>query len=986
MPYFDNDMKSVISYRMDNIEKAMYTVTGKLGITAYRTREPVPFSERTSGERLELDIGDSWGGLWDCAWFRFTGSVPETDGREAALMIDISGELCIFDENGCPVRGLTNVSSEFELSLGRPGKRIYHLPPGTQEIDIWADAGCNDLFGNYRDSGKIIDAYTVLVNEDVRTLYYDLEVLYELMEQLGGDSARAKSILFTMFEAVRGLDEINNETAKAAHELLRSELDKKGGDPSLTISASGHSHLDLAWLWPIRETKRKAARTFSTALAMMERYPDYVFGATQPQAYAWVKEQYPQLYEKVKQRIAEGRWEPQGAMWVEPDTNISGGEALIRQILYGKRFFSEEFGAVPDAVFLPDVFGYTAALPQILRGCGIEYFLTIKLSWNSYNMFPHHSFVWKGINGSEVIVHMPPEGVYNSSAAPRAARFIEKNFIDKGSLSECMMMFGIGDGGGGPGMEHLERLKREKDLSGMAPIKQEFTSEFFKRLKNERGRLKVWNGELYLEKHQGTYTSQARNKRCNRKTEYALRELEFADVLSGRHTADKARLDEIWKEVLLYQFHDILPGSSIDRVYEESLERYGALLSELGAVTDNIYTSVFAAPGGGKGFTAVNTAPFSRSEWVKHGGEWYFVTVPPMGYAAVTEAPKPAPQVTAADGVLKNDLIEVRFGADGSVISVKDTASGREYLGGSSNVLELYEDSGNAWDFNILTRETAHTRCTPVSMSYYTDGPRAVCESTYRFGGSEIVQRAVLTHGSRRIDFVTNADWRETHKMLRASFCTGISAGHVTCDIQFGRIERANNENTLHNAAQYEICAHKWIDLSQPDRGVSLLNDCKYGFSASGGMMDINLLRSSTAPGATADKGTHEFTYSLYPHDGGLDEGGTAREGYLLNLPLRCIDRLPERRSFSLVQTDKENVVTETVKYAEDGNGVIIRAYENKGASVSAAFSLGFDIEDAYITDMLEQVQSSLPHDGNGFSLSFEPFEIKTVKITRKQK
>lgn len=984
MPYLDNDMKSIIKYRMDNIEQAMYTITGKLDITAYRTKEPVPFNKKTTGEKLTLKIGDTWGELWDCAWFNFTGTIPENDDREAALMIDISGELCIFDENGCPIRGLTNVTSEFDYNLGKPGKRIYHLPAKTTTVNIWGDAGCNDLFGNYKDSGTVKDAYTVFVNEDVRTLYYDLEVLYELMEQLDKDSARSKSILFTMFDAVKDLSEINNETARHAHEILKKELDKKGGTPSLKIFASGHAHLDLAWLWPLRETKRKAARTFSTAVAMMNRYPDYIFGATQPQAYEWVKEQYPELYEKVKQKIAEGRWEVQGAMWVEPDTNISGGEALIRQIMYGKRFFKEEFGKDMDTVFLPDVFGYTGALPQIMRKSGIDYFLTIKLSWNTYNMFPHHSFIWKGIDGSDVIVHMPPEGVYNSSAAPRAARFIEKNFIDKGCLDECLMMFGIGDGGGGPGMEHLERLKREKNLDGIAPIKQEFTSAFFDRLKENKNKLKEWQGELYLEKHQGTYTTQAKNKLYNRKSEYALRELEFADVLSGKRNVDKNRLDKIWKEILLYQFHDILPGSSIDRVYNESRARYETILSELESKTTDIYNAIF--DGNSNSITAINTTSFNRSEWIKHNDNWYFVSVPSMGYASVSDNEAyDTESVSASENTLKNDKLKVTFNNDGTISSVIDLETDQEYINGSSNVLEIYEDTGDAWDFNILTYNMSHNQCKLTNSKYYTDGPSAIRENTYRTEKSTIIQKVILTLGSRRIDFITKVDWNETHKMLRTSFAANVLTNHVTCDIQFGSIERSNNTNTMHDTAQYEICAHKWIDLSQSDYGVSLLNNCKYGHSVNGNIMDINLLRSPTAPGNTADKGSHEFTYSFYPHKGDFRQGNVAEEGYKLNIPIRCVDKAAQKDSFSFIKTNKNNIVIETIKYAEESDDIIIRAYENSGSSVLAEFELADEIDSVYMTDMLENNINSIAFEKNSFCVDFKPFEINTLRVKLKK-
>ena len=452
-------------------------------------------------------------------------------------------------------------------------------------------------------------------------------------------------------------------------------------------------------------------------------------------------------------------------------------------------------------------------------------------------------------------------------------------------------------------------------------------------------------------------------------------------MLSGRRSTSKDRLDDIWKEVLLYQFHDVLPGSSIDRVYDESRERCRKILTELEYSTVDIYNSVFDRAG--EGFTAVNTAPYRRSEWIKHGGEWFFVTVPPMGYAAITEAASPEKAVYAADSTLSNDELKITFNLDGTVASVLDIRTGREYISGDSNVLEIYEDNGNAWDFSILARDMARKRCKLIKSEYYTDGPAAVCEHTFAVGSSEIVQKIVLTLGSRRVDFVTRVDWWETHKMLRTSFAANVMTNHVTCDIQFGNIKRTNNTNTMIDTAQYEICAHKWIDLSQADYGVSLLNNCKYGHSVNGNIMDINLLRSTTAPGETADKGVHEFTYSFYPHEGGTNAGGTDAEGYKLNMPVRCIDKLPPKNSFSLVKTDKSNIVVETVKYAEDGDDIIIRAYENSGARARAVFTLGIDIDGAYLTDMTEENPRRIDADKNSFSVDFNPFEINTIRLKK---
>jgi alpha-mannosidase len=387
------------------------------------------------------------------------------------------------------------------------------------------------------------------------------------------------------------MNEYSEAEAGNARSVLAKELNKQGGASSLKISAIGHAHIDLAWLWPLRETRRKAARTFSTALMLLEKYPNYIFGASQPQLYAWVQQDYPALYEKVKKKIAEGRWEVQGAMWVEADTNIAGGEALVRQILYGKKYFQKEFNQDMRILWLPDVFGYSGALPQILRKSGIEYFMTTKLSWNIYNKFPHHTFLWSGIDGSEVLAHMPPEGTYNSAASPTSIHKAEAEYMDKGIADECLMLFGIGDGGGGPGEEHLERLERERNLEGLLPIKQEPSIQFFDRLALQRENYKKWHGELYLERHQGTYTTQAKSKRYNRKIEILLRELEFISVLAQLERNESypdETIERLWKELLLYQFHDILPGSSIHRVYEESLHHYAKIARNHRVVRESI--------------------------------------------------------------------------------------------------------------------------------------------------------------------------------------------------------------------------------------------------------------------------------------------------------------------------------------------------------------------------------------------------------------
>lgn len=995
MPYHHSKTRSSFATTLNRIEQAIYTYVDELYIEAWVTAEPVPFTERQSGEQHIFKLGQSWGKLWDCAWFHFTGTIPFSAAHQTVvLLIDLSGEACIFDDTGCPVLGLTTVSSDFDYNLGRPGKRVVPFlqhAQGGEAIDVWADAGCNDLFGKYPDSGTIKEAHIALCNEEMYRLYHDFAVLHELMAQLPENQARYQRIQAALRRATNELYEFTAEEAQRARSFLAPELAKTGGSPSLTISALGQAHIDLAWLWPRRETIRKGARTFSTVLALMERYPDYLFGASQPQLYQWMKEYYPALYEKIRARIAEGRWETQGAMWVEPDTNISGGEALVRQIIYGMHFFRTEFGTRPKMLWLPDVFGYTAALPQILKKAGIDYFLTIKISWNTFNIFPHHTFFWQGLDGSRVLTHMPPEGVYNSSAAPRAIMTIEKHFADKAVSERAMLLYGIGDGGGGPGTEHLERLQREKNLAGLSPVVQEFAETFFQRIAQESSEYQTWQGELYLERHQGTYTTQARNKRYNRKMELALRELEFTAtlaMLTAGQTYPTQELATIWQEVLFFQFHDILPGSSITRVYDESLARYQQLMEQTQQLLARAHNALVRSTASGEVLTLFNSLSWERRTWLHVRDRWRYVAVPAMGYTTLDLAQDAAREphvkgLTASPERLENDLLRVEFTDDGSIRSIFDKEYQREVLapGTTANRLAVYYDDGDAWDFPIQYDEQRPQHFQLDGLATRIDGPQAIVEQRYHFGSSTLQQRIVLTAGSRRLDFVTFVDWSEPNKMLRTSFPVAISTTEATCEIQFGSIKRPTHRNTTWDMARYEVCAHKWVDLSQWDYGVALLNDCKYGHKLAGNVLDLNLLRSPRMPDPVADRAQHEFTYSLYPHTGNHINGGVVRAGYELNIPIQVVPGEPIGQVGSFVRVEGDGVLIEAIKKAEENDNIIIRLYEAFGGTAHATLTFARAIKAISRVNLLEEPEETLAHRSHNVELQLQPFEILTLSV-----
>ena len=998
MPYIDGLRKRELPAILKKIDSAVHSEIGQLQVTAYRSPEPLPFAQRFVGKKIALKPGDKWGDLFSCAWFHFTGKVPASArGKRVVLLIDVNGEACIVDKNGNPLQGLTNVNSDYDYSLGTPGKRVVELfasAKGGESIDLWADAGCNDLFGRYRGNGTLKEALVATRCTEMFELLYDFEVLQELMLQLPAESARHRQVAAALGEVAEVLCHYNREEAVAARAILAPHLARKAGEAPLSFSAIGHAHMDLAWLWPIRETKRKCARTFSTVLMFMDRYPEYCFGASQPQQFLWVKEEYPTLYRRMAQRIAEGRFEVQGGMWVEADTNITGGEALVRQFLYGKRFFRKEFGIEVKNLWLPDVFGYSGALPQILKKCGVEYFLTQKISWNLLNKFPHQSFWWQGIDGTKVLAHMMPEETYNSPAAPRSLVKAEHNYLDAAVSDRALLLYGIGDGGGGPGEEHLERLRRVQSLQGLCPVKQEPAARFLEKWKKDSDKFKTWSGELYLERHQGTLTTQARTKRMNRKMEQALRELELSAAWGslGRGGYPTRQLDAIWQEVLLYQFHDILPGSSITRVYDESLARYATLHTQTlalqaradGALAARINTSAQQKP-----VVLFNSLSWQREQWLKVGGQWSRVTVPSCGYRVVDAASLPQeeqPGVFATASTLENDLLRVSFAEDGSIASILDKQADREILRAAGNRLAVYEDGGDAWDFpmNYAARATQYFQL--EKSQALVDGPVAILRQSYRFGKSTLTQEIRLTAGSRRLDFITSASWRENGKMLRTSFPVKLFATQANCEIQYGSIARPTHQNTSWDLAKFEVNAHKWADISESEYGVALLNDCKYGYCVHGNTLDLNLLRSPSHPDPVADRADHDFRYAIYPHAGNHIAGQVVRAGYEFNIPLRQMEvsahRGTQPEAASFIATDNPNIVVEAVKKAEDSQDLVVRLYECHGGQTTGRLRLGIPARRVQLVNMLEEKPAPVDFADNQVTLTFGPFEIHTLRIT----
>ncbi len=1005
----DYNSGRVIRYYRACINDNIYIKVKSLDVTCYWSKEPIHWEDRLTGKEIKLSVGDPWGTWYECAWFKFTtdlSRVPKTAGL--AVIIDIEGELLIVDNAGSPIRSLTSVGC-------RTPKIEYVLEKNfinSDMLELWADAGSNDLFRKQDKVAKIKRADLVMVNDKAKTLYYNNMIVENLLEILPQDSARYAQLKKAYLDSAHMVVDRGYEAFDDALKILEKQLSMKNGDYPLKISAVGHGHLDLAWLWPQREAVRKAARTLSSAVYLTKKYPGYVFGVSQPQMLQWMKTGYPKLYDEIKEAVSEGRIEPQGAMWVEADTNIPCGEALIRQIYYGQKFMKDEFDIKMNYLWLPDVFGYTAALPQILKKSGVDYFFTQKISWNSINKFPHQSFIWEGLDTSRVLSHFFPENSYNGAALPKSAQNVERNYIDKDISESALMVFGDGDGGGGPGESHIECIKRMKNLLGIPPVKFNTVADFIKEWEKDADKFSVWKGELYLEFHHGTYTTVGNSKRYNRKTEIALRDMEIKHTLAhyfGLIKYPASLTDELWKETLFYQFHDVVPGSSIKRVYDESWQGYEKMLDKMHKADLRFLNSLKSFVNINEQQTLVmNSLSWTREEYIPVGEKYIKAVVPSMGYMVVNNLQAKeisVNEMTCTDNLISNGRLSVEFDEEGSICSVTDLLFGSELIpiGQKGNDLHVYRDIGDAWDFIPSYREFEPGKPELVSKRFFMDGLSACGEFEYKYNSSYIKQKVSLQKDDLLIRFDTFVDWRDKETMLRTSFQHDICASDVVCDIQFGNVRRPLTNNTTWEMAKDEIPAHKWIDISDGETGLALITDSKYGYCAKDNRLELNLIRSAEYGGCKfmygdtpkgeynhdfTDQCTHTFSYALYWHKGDYKNADVIKKAYEYNIPLSIYKGtsdnnnqnsagINEKRSF--FEIDRDGVIIETVKNAYDDMGIIIRLYEYKGQRTQCRLKINFSFGDIYETDLQENVINKIKTE----QLTFNPFEIRTFKITR---
>jgi alpha-mannosidase len=979
--------------------------------------EPVPPAEGLAAQYQPFAVGTAWGRPWGTTWFSCRGQVPaEWAGRDVAAVIDLgfsgswpgfAAEGLIYLPNGCPVRGL----HPYQRSV-----RLDQLSPSAGVVRFFVEAAANPTIsapvtqlGDTLTAGdeplyRLQRADLAIFHTDVWELVQDLDVLSQLMYELPVDGSRRWEILRAIERALDtlSLDDVPG-TAAAARGELAPALATPAHASAHLVSAVGHAHIDSAWLWPLRETVRKVARTATNVTALMDDHPEFIFAMSQAQQLAWIKEHRPEVFARVAEKVAAGQFVPVGGMWVESDTNMPGGEAMARQFVHGKRFFLDEFGIETEEVWLPDSFGYSGALPQLVALSGSKWFLTQKISWSRTNKFPHHTFDWEGIDGTRVFTHFPPVDTYNAEFSGREMARVVRNFREKGRATRSLMPFGYGDGGGGPTEEMLARARRLGNLDGSARVHIEKPADFFAKAQAEYPDPPVWVGELYLELHRGTYTSQAKTKQGNRRSEHLLREAELwaatAAVRSG-YPYPYEQLDRLWKTVLLHQFHDILPGSSIAWVHRQARATYAAVAAELEEIIAGAQQAL-VPPGAGQG-AAQSTSPddsivFNAAPFERDGVPAMAAGRPVASPAAVTGQHLPG-----GGFGLDNGLLRVVIDDRGLVTSVTDLAAGREALapGASANLLQLHPDLPNewdAWDVDRFYRNTV-TDLTDVAelelVKVGEPGEVATVRVTRAFGGSLVTQLITLRAGAGRLDFETEVDWHEREKFLKAAFPVDVRADRSAAETQFGHIFRATHSNTSWEAAKFEICAHRFLYVGEPGWGAALVNDSTYGHDvtssvrADGGTtttVRLSLLRAPRYPDPDTDQGVHTLRYAFVPGAGIAD---AVREGYLINLPPRRIRGAATGAVSALVAVDNQAVVTEAVKLADDQSGdVIVRLYESRGGRAVTRLTADFPIGTATVTDLLERPQSAaspLPvTGGRAVELSFRPFQIRTVRLTR---
>jgi len=1007
-----------LNHWIRTLKDDLYLPVGEIQWSMFRTMEELSLEEAKAGVYEPVSPGFVWGKKYEYGWLKGEVTMPEeAEGKRIVIDLNPGGESTVF-VNGKAfgnyradwVREKHHFMVDNFLTREAKAGETFEIMVEVYAGHFFPQAptgGCATgpvLPGSYQDPKTDGARQTLgmctwgIWNEDAYQLYMDVETLNQLLQVIDEDSLRASKIAealeqFTLDVDFEQYPENRICDYQKAREHLRPVLEAKNGSTMPMFYAIGNSHLDLAWLWPMQETYRKTARTFAAQLRLLEEYPDYIYIQSQPASYEMCRQYYPELFERIKAAIKEGRWIADGAMWVEPDTNMSGGEALIRQLLYGKEYYEKVLGVESHTLWLPDTFGYTGALPQILKGCDVRYLVTQKIFW-SYNegdKFPYHYFTWQGIDGSCVTAFLPTSYTYYTT--PTEANKVWKNRTQKRDLEAFLFPYGYGDGGGGPTRDYVEYVERQKDLEGSVRMKHASPQQFFEEMDAAGGPANTYRGELYFSAHRGTYTSQAAIKRNNRKAELALREMEIWGAIAmekGVSDYPTEAAERLWKELLLHQFHDILPGSGIKEIYVEARARVGAVIDE--AVSQReLLTETFTNDD--TGYSVFNSLSFERTALAQlPDGSKALVKLPPMGAKPLDEAKAEAPPVTLKETeegfILANGLVACFINRRGEVTSFKLCGNEREFAAEPMNRFRFYKDVPrlfDAWDIdsNYIDQELEGMRVISVKSGEVSELSASLVVAG-EIGSSFVLQKIVLEAGSKRLEFRTQIDWKELHRLLKVAFPVNVYADNVINEMQFGFVERPVHRSKPYDKDRFEVCNHRYSALADGSHGAAILNESKYGMSANGNSLELTLLRAAAAPEMRADNTHHEFTYAFTAFEGSFAESDVVKQGLELNVPVVAAEGTVE--AFSAFRVSEGSVILDSVKAAEDGSGdLVLRLYESKRCDCFVTVETSLPAKAAFETNMLEKDGKALEmakEDGNAaLKLHFRPFEIKTIRL-----
>lgn len=981
--------------------------SGALGATpgVVGQGEPIPAAQGLALPYEPFAVGSDWGPAWGTSWMRFRTQVP-VEHREShlELFVDLGGQ---YDAPGFQCEGLAYRTDGSIIKAHNPKNKWLPVEADAEgNVEVYLEAAANPVvlgFPAWAETGlgrkptagsapiyQLRHADLVVVNGEVRELIADILTLQQVAQELPENSERRWDIRRALDRSLDQLDLFDIPgTAAAARSALRTVLARPAHASAHRLTAIGHAHIDSAWLWPLRETRRKVARTIANQLNLLPDFPEHRFAFPAAQHSAWLEEDQPELFERLKEAVAAGKIIPVGGMWVEADANLPGGEAMCRQFLYGQQFFRERFGHHCPEVWLPDSFGYSGALPQLAKLAGAQWFLTQKISWNQVNKFPHHSFWWEGIDGTRIFTHFPPADTYCSDLDGSNLAHAARNFQDKGRSGVSLVPFGWGDGGGGPTREMLMQAARTRDLEGSSRVVIEPPRDFFARAEAEHESPSVWVGELYLELHRGTFTSVAGVKAGNRRNEHLLREAELwlaTAAVRGLMDYPLERLRKLWQDVLLYQFHDILPGTCIGWVYDEVLVEHERISEEL---RDMIGAAQRALAGNGNSTVAFNAAPFPVAG------------VAALGAGQASEPDTVVAVTAGSETVLDNGLIRMAVDSDGLVTSLLYLTTGRESIpaGEKANKLQLHPDFPNmwdAWDIDSFVNNTV-TDLTGGTTEVTQSGGAASVSITRSFGGSSATQTLTVRPGDPRVHIDVKVDWTERDALLKLAWPVAVHTDHATFEIEMGHLRRATHTNTSWDAQRFEVHAHRWVHVGEPGFGVAIANAQTYGWdvtrhaSTAGGTYSLvraSLLKGARFPDPRTDVGQHHFSFTIHP---GADIRDAVADGYAANLPTRTVTGNPVKPLVNVAG----DVAVEAVKLAEDGSGdVIVRLYEPYGQRSTASLEADFAVN-AFETDLLEQELTGRPDQqveptaisrafaDSSVGISLRPFQVATIRLVR---